>query len=133
MDAYLTREAARTLRALALFPGADGEGFLLGHRRGNRLIVEKALPTERGFFPTLDSFIRADDVLGGTIIGFYSFKPSRASRQKILAPFACGRVFLDTAGLRTGRRAPRAFLIDFDRAFALKPIPCVLEKETRGE
>jgi hypothetical protein len=133
MDAYLTRGAARTLRALALFPGADGEGFLLGHRRGNRRIVEKALPTERGFFPTLDSFVRAEDILGGTIIGFFSFKPGRASLRKILAPFACGKVFLNTAGLKTGKRAPRAFLIDFDRVFALKPMPCVLEKETRGE
>lgn len=133
MDAYLTRGAVRTLRVLALFPGAEGEGFLLGHRRGGRCIVEEVLPTERGFFPTLDSFIRADEILGGSVIGFFSFKPGRTSLKKIKAPFACGKIFLDAAGLKTGRRAPRAFLIDFGRDFALKPVSCVLEKETRGE
>jgi hypothetical protein len=133
MDAYLTRGAVRTLRALALFPGADGEGFLLGHRRGGRCIVEAALPTERGFFPALDAFIRADEILGGSVVGFFSFDPGRASLKKIKAPFACGKIFLDARGLKAGRRGARAFLIDFDRVFALKPVACALEKEARRE
>ena len=137
MDAYLTRDAARTLRALALWPAAEAEGFLLGHRRGPRHIIEKALPTQKGFFPSLESFIQADEVLGGAVIGFFSFKPAPTRLKKILAPFACGLVFLDASSFKSkspksrSPHAPKAFVIDFDRAFRLKPIPCILEKEAR--
>ncbi len=136
MDAYLTRDAARTLRALALLPAAEGEGFLLGHRRGGRSIIEKALPTQKGFFPSLESFIRADDVLGGAVIGFFSFKPGRERLKKILAPFACGLVFLDASSFKskaTKSRAPKAFIIEFDRTFRLRPAACVVEKEVPHE
>lgn len=134
MDAYLTRDAARTLRALALWPAAEAEGFLLGHRRGGRRIIEKALPTQKGFFPSLEAFIQADDMLRGAVIGFFSFKPGRERLKKVLAPFACGLVFLDASSFKSKSatpRAPKAFVIDFDSAFRLKPVPCIVEKEAR--
>lgn len=137
MDAYLTRDAARTLRALALFPAAEAEGFLLGHKRGPRYIIEKVLPTEKGFFPSLTSFIQADETLGGAVIGFFSLKPAPARLKRILAPFALGLIFLDAFSFKAKSaksrpvRVPKAFVVDFERAFRLAPIPCIVEKEAR--
>jgi len=42
MDAYLTVEARRSLEALALLGGA--RGYLVGHRRGPRFVVEAFIP-----------------------------------------------------------------------------------------
>jgi hypothetical protein len=131
MDAYLTRGAMQTLRSLALVSGAGAEGFLLGHRCGPRRLVEDVLPTRPGFFPSLESFIESDRLLGGRVVGFFSFKPAPARLKKILAPFAVGKIFLDASSLASKRGAPRAFLVDFDRAFRLRPLPCVREKEIR--
>ena len=137
MDAYLTRGAIETLRALALVSGAGArssasapatEGFLLGHRRGPRRLVEDVLPTRPGFFPSLESFFESDRLLGGRVIGFFSFKPAPARLKKILAPFAAGKIFLDASPLASKRGTPRAFFVDFDRAFRLHPLPCVREK-----
>ena len=132
MDAYLTRDAARTLRALACLPAAEAEGFLLGHRRGGRVIIEKALPTEKGFFPSVGSFIRADDVLGSSVMGFFSFNLRQDRLKKILAPFACGLIFLDASSFKSKSpkpRAPKAYVIEFDRAFKLRPAAVVVEKD----
>jgi len=136
MDAYLTRGAIETLRALALVSSSAPatEGFLLGHRRGPRRLVEDVLPTRPGFFPSLESFFESDRLLGGRVIGFFSFKPAPARLKNILAPFAAGKIFLDASPLASKRGAsrsslsPRAFLVDFDRAFRLRPLPCVREK-----
>lgn len=132
MDAYLTHDAARTLRVLALLPAAEAEGFLLGHRRGGRVVIEKALPTQKGFFPSLDSFIQVDDLLGGAVVGFFSFNLRRDRLKKILAPFACGLIFLEASSFKSKSpkpRAPKAFVIEFDRTFRLRPAACVVEKE----
>jgi len=131
MDAYLTKDAIRTLRALALLAGAQAEGLLLGHRRGGRCLVEAVLATRPGFFPTLGSFLESDRLLRGRVIGFFSLKPAPARLKRILAPFAVGKIFLDASPLAVKRGAPRAFLVDFDRAVRLRPLPCVREKEIR--
>ena len=128
MDVYLTREAGAALRALSLLSPVESEGFLLGHERAGRRIVEKVLPTVRGFFPSVEAFAASNRALGGAVIGFFSFAPARSRLKSILAPFACQCVFLDASGLKSGRGKPRAFLIEFDRTFRLRPVACVLEK-----
>ncbi len=128
MDVYLTREAQAALQALALLSAGESEGFLLGHERGGRRLVEKVLPTVRGFFPSDEAFAASDRALGGAVIGFYSFAPAKARLKRILAPLACQSVFLDASRLRSGRGKPRAFLIEFERTFRLRPVDCILEK-----
>ncbi len=133
MDVYVTREALSALRALSFLPRAELEGFLLGHERGHRRIVEKVLPTVKGFFPSLETFTASDRALHGGVIGFFSFKPSRERLKKLLSPFACEKVFLDASGLVEGKGGLLAFLIDFERKFGLRPAACILEKEKRDE
>jgi hypothetical protein len=133
MDVYLTREAVRSLRALALLSKPGPDGFLLGYCRAKRRLVDRVLPTRRGFFPSLEAFREADRRLGGTVIGFFSFGAGRERLKKILAPFACEKVFLDVSGFGTPRGGPQAFVIEYERRFGLRPVACVLEKETRRE
>jgi hypothetical protein len=133
MDVYLTGEAVRALRALSLLSPREGEGLLLGHERGGRRLVERVLPTVRGFFPSIEAFAAANRALGGSVVGFFSFAPDRARLRRILAPFACQSVFVDVSGLGPEGGRPRAFLIRFDRTFNLHPMDCVMEKGGRRE
>lgn len=122
-----------SLRALSHFPKAELEGFLIGHRRGARHVVEKVLPTVKGFFPTLEAFAASDRALHGAVVGFFSFKPGRERLKRILAPFACEKVFVDASGVARGRSGPLAFVIEFERRFGLRPVACVVEKEGSRE
>jgi hypothetical protein len=128
MDVYLTRAAMASFRALSFLAESDLDGYLLGHRRGARRIIEYILPTRKGFFPTLEAFAASDRVLRGAVIGFFSFRPKKERLAKILAPFAFGRVLVDVSRLKDGRGGPRAFVVEFDRTFRLRPVACVMEK-----
>lgn len=122
MDAYLTAEARRALEALALLGGA--RGYLVGHRRGPRFIVESLVPAAGGrSFSGAD--VRALDALfGGAVIGFFAVGPGRSDAKKgLLRPFGCGRLFLEARRSARNGLALKAFFVDYDGAFGLSPIP----------
>lgn len=127
MDAYLTPDARRDLEAAALAAGKPGAaGFLTGHVRGGRFIVEGLVPAagiEAAADP--DLYFKLDRLQPGRIIGFFLPFASAASRLLFLRPHACGRLIL--APLRTGVRGPswKGFSVGFDGRFSLNPCPIV--------
>lgn len=121
MDAYISADARQFLKAQVIM-GARIDGFLLGHKRGHRLFVEEILPTQRGFFPSLEKYISLNTFLDDRIIGFFSFNPDDRTIRKILAPFAQGKLFLDITP-RDGQKLDiKSYTIDFDERFNLSPI-----------
>ncbi len=122
MDAHLTAEARRSLEALALLGGA--RGYLVGHRRGPRFIVESLVPVAGGR-PFSGADVRALDALfGGTTIGFFAVGAGRpAARKGALRPFGCGKILLEARRDARNGRALKAFYVDYDGAFGLTPIP----------
>jgi hypothetical protein len=122
MDAYLTVEARRSLEALALLGGA--RGYLVGHRRGPRFVVEALVPAAGGR-PFSGADLRAlDRVFGSTAIGFFAAGPGRsAAKKEALRPFGCGKLFLEAR--LEGRKGLvlKAFSVEYDGEFALSPVP----------
>jgi len=128
MDAFLTIEAQRTLRAVkAISPRRNAAGLLIGHKRGRRFFVEKAFPAPRGFQPSLKNLEVLDAVFEGRIIGFFRIKPGEKDERALLQPFACGKLFLAIESLSSAESILIGYLIDYDGRYVLEQIPLVLE------
>jgi len=132
MDAYLTADAVRTLGAVRrLARASSARGFLLGHRRGDRIYVESALPSPVNKWPSLDSFYELDAELGGKIIGFFIFRAAAAARKPLLQPFGTGKVLIEI-GTRGGSKADfRGALIDYRDRFEFQVISVIAERPDR--
>lgn len=127
MDAYLTPDARRNLEAAMLAAGKPGAaGFLTGHVRGGRFIVEGFVPAagvEAAADP--DIYFKLDRLQPGRIIGFFLPSASPASRRLFLRPHACGRLILTP--MRAGVRGTswQGFSVEFDGRFSLNSCPIV--------
>ncbi len=123
MDAYLSREAFLSLRALNLLSaGSRLDGFLIGHKRGHRFFVEKIFPSRPGFFPSLKAYNELNQLFEGNLLGFFSFKSSKKKTNKLLAPLAYGKLFLEIRSNRQKRLTMKSFVIDYEKKFFLTPV-----------
>jgi hypothetical protein len=134
MDIFLTADAVRTLQAVRRLEPAKGcRGFLLGHRRGDRVYVENALVSPSAGWPSLKAFYELDADLGGKIIGFFVFGSTAAARKALLQPFGMGKVLVEyVAG--EGRKHKvnfRGNLIDYSDRFEFHPLPVIAERPDR--
>jgi len=127
VDAYIAAEARRSFEALdALAPGRKHFGFLIGHKRGHRFIVEKIFPAPAGLKIDLRNILRFDDLYAGRAIGFYTSGDLAGIKARLRQPAASGRILL---AVRAARRAPafKAYAVDFDGRFRFAPLPLILE------
>ena len=123
MDAYLSREAYESLRALKLISSrSTSEGFLLGHKRGHRFFVEKIFLSMPGFFPSLQKYQELNQLFDGKLLGFFSFNPDEKNVKKILAPFACGKLLLQIKLNTQKKMTIQPYVIDYENEFFLLPI-----------
>ncbi len=123
MDSYLSQEAYKSLTALNLISSSSGsDGLLIGHKRGHRFFVEKILPSLPGFFPSLKKYHELDQFFKGKLLGFFSFNPDEKKLKKILAPFACGKLFLEVSSNPKKRMAIKSYVIDYENEFFLLPV-----------
>jgi len=129
MDAYLSREAYHFLMGLNLVASkANRDGLLLGHKRGQRFFVEKILPTQKGFYSSFENYLAADTLLGGKLVGFFSFNSDEKKIKKILLPFAFGQLFLDIYLDKKNKLTIKSFIIDYEKDFFLSPVDLKLPK-----
>lgn len=123
MDAYLSQEAYQALEALSLLaPRKDFSGLLLGHKRGHRYFVERALPALGGTLISPQKYFDLDRILDGKIIGFFAAKTKDHKTKKILAPFAYGKLFLEVQLPRKATIKVKPFVIDYAEDFFFAPI-----------
>jgi hypothetical protein len=132
VDVLITPEAKKELEALRAFrPRPGAWGALVGHMRGFRFIVEKAVPAGApGTVPGEGLLERLDAVWPGRTIGLIAVRPGAAFRRAARGPAWYGKLVLELAGTA---RAPvvRPFVVEFERGFFLDPIafaPAVKEK-----
>jgi hypothetical protein len=124
MDAYLLKEAFQTLSALSLLPpDARSDGLLIGHKRGHRFFVEKILPTQKGFFSSLDKYFALNRLYDDRLLGFFSFQPDEKTMKKILVPFAFGKLLLKIRLDGQKDMSIEPFVVEFEKKFYLSPIP----------
>lgn len=132
VDYLLTGDARRTLEALVLLGGA--RGYLLGHRRGARIIVEALVPAAPGR-PLSGNGLRAlEKVFGRPPVGFFSAgRGLAAAASETRRPFGYGKLHLEARS--RGGRSPevRAFIVEFDGAFRHVPVPPAPEPARREQ
>jgi hypothetical protein len=123
MDAYLSQEAYQSLTALNLISSSSSsDGLLIGHKRGHRFFVEKIFPSLPGFFPSLKKYHALDQLFNGKLLGFFSFSPGENKIKKILAPFACGKLFLEISSNQQKKMTIKSYVIDYENEFLLLPV-----------
>lgn len=123
MDAYLSQEAYQSLNVINLISSSSSsDGLLVGHRRGHRFFVEKIFPSLPGFFPSLKKYHELDQFFDGKLLGFFSFNPDEKKIKKILAPFACGKLFLEISSNQQKKISIKSYVIDYENEFLLLPV-----------
>ncbi len=132
MDIFLTAGAFQTLGAVRrIAPAGGSRGFLLGHRRGDRVYVESILPSPSPAWPTLEAFYGLDADLGKKIIGFYLCGTARTAGKALLRPFGTGKVLVEISGPEGKNPRVSGAEIDYDGRFLFRKIPVVLERPVR--
>jgi hypothetical protein len=123
MDSYLSQEAHKSLTALNIISSSSSsDGLLIGHIRGYRFFVEKIFPSLPGFFPSLKKYNELDRLFSGKLLGFFSFNPDEKKLKKILAPFACGKLFLEISSNPQKKMTIKSYVIDYETEFFLLPV-----------
>jgi hypothetical protein len=138
MDIYLTADAVRDLEAARLLaPAGKARGFLLGHRRGGRVLIENALASPAGRWPSLKTFLDLETEIGGKIVGFFLLGSSGAAAKELLRPIGVGKVLIERRGRTDRRPVFRGRLIDYEDRFMFRPLavraetPASRGKDTR--
>jgi len=121
VDAFLTRPALQTIEAAVRNSRRAVSGLLLGHKRGGRVIVERAVPSGSRDFPGREAYARLVSILEGEVVGFFSSSPSSDRRKKTPPPFSVGKIFLS---VKDGKRGClfRALAIDYTYRFVWHPL-----------
>jgi hypothetical protein len=84
--------------------------------------VEKIFPSLPGFFPSLKKYHELDQLFNGKLLGFFSFSPGEKKIKKILAPFACGKLFLEISSNQQKKMTIKSYVIDYENEFLLLPV-----------
>jgi len=130
MDAYLTPDARRSLEALARLGGA--RGYLVGHRRGPRFVIETIVPAAAGRAFSGADLRTLDHIFDGAALGFFAAGPGRSSAKKqALRPFGCGKLFLEARLDAVQGLALKAFSVEFEGRFALASIAIAPSRRRR--
>jgi hypothetical protein len=117
-DARLEIEALRALR-----PEPSTWAFLIGHKRGHRIIVERVFPAGRGGrWPNERTLAGLEAIWPGRVVGLLAVRPLAGLKKAVLGPAWYGKLVLLAGG---PAKAPvlRPFAVEFDGGFTLAPIP----------
>jgi hypothetical protein len=123
VDVLITPEARSEVEALRVVRSAASTwGFLIGHKRGHRFIVEKVFQAGSGqTLPDERLIAGLDGIWPGGVIGLFAVRPGAAFRKAVLGPAWYGKLVL-SLGLTSRRPTFRPSVIEFDRKFALRPV-----------
>jgi hypothetical protein len=127
MDASLTPDARLALTSTAaVSKRVAPAGFLTGHVRGGRFIVEGFVAAEAASPADPDAFFALDALQPGRVIGFLVAGLSMAARKPLLRPHAVGKLVLAMRKKPAGRRPDFVgWWVDFDGRFRFEPAPIV--------
>ncbi len=82
-----------------------------------------------GFFPSLKKYQELDQFFDGKLLGFFSFNPDEKNVKKILAPYACGKLFLKIKLNKQKNMTLLPYVIDYENDFFLSPIKLKSHKQ----
>lgn len=125
MYVYFSPDAYTHLKARSLVTKpAAADGLIFGHKRGPAFFVEEILPTCKGFFSSTKKYRDLQNLYRQKVIGFFTFSPDDKKTKKIMAPFACGKLYIEVESRINSRLDIKPFLIDYEKNFFLSPLRC---------
>jgi hypothetical protein len=124
VDVFITPEARREIEAMRVArPAASAWGFLVGHKRGFRFIVEKAFPAGSGrALPSERVLAGLDRIWPGGVIGLFAVRLSAAFKKAVLGPAWYGKLVLGL-GSNARKQSVRLFTVEFEKEFFLASAP----------
>jgi hypothetical protein len=133
VDVFITPEARREIEALRVVrPAASTWGFLIGHKRGFRFIVEKVFPAGNGrALPDERALAGLDRIWPGGVIGLFAIRLSAPVKKAVLGPMFYGKLVLDL-GFNARKESVRPFVVKFERIFFLAPVPLAPAVKTKA-
>ncbi len=130
----MTPDARLALRsAAAISKGALPAGFLTGHIRGGRFIVEGFVAADAAALADPDACFALEALQPGRIIGFIVPGVSAAARKPLLRPHAVGRLVL-ALRMKPGTRNLDfvGWSVDFDGKLFFAPSPIAETERSLG-
>lgn len=121
MDVYLSSDATRSLKGLYLLL-SHSNGFLIGHKRGQRFYVEKISPAGEDISLIAEEYSELSQIYENKIIGFFSFSSNETKIKKILEPFAYGKLFLEICSDKENKMRIKPFTVEYKNEFFLSKI-----------
>ena len=120
---FITPEARREIEALRIArPAASTWGFLIGHKRGFRFIVEKVFTAGSGrALPDERVLAGLDRIWPGGVIGLFAVRLNAAFKKAVLGPAWYGKLVLDL-GSSARKQSVRPFVVEFEQRFFLAPV-----------
>ncbi|NOR14362.1 MAG: hypothetical protein GQ544_01525 [Candidatus Aminicenantes bacterium] len=131
MDVYLTRAAQTHFRALASFSSYP-DGFLIGHKRGQRYFVESVFSVPIRVASAQAKHITLDQLLDERILGFFTFLPNNIKRERLFRPLFMGKVLLEVQASSGKDPDMKAYSIDYADRFFLSPLKIKRESTRQG-
>jgi hypothetical protein len=132
VDALILPEARLEIEALiSLRPEPSTWAFLVGHKRGHRILVERVFPAgSGGRLPDERALAGLEAIWPGRVVGLLAVRPGAALKKALLGPAWYGKLIL-LAGGPAKTPVLRPFAVEFDRRFTLVPVPLAppLEEE----
>jgi len=123
MDVYISPDVHQILTALSLIHSHQPwEGVIIGHKRGHRYFIERVYPLPHLFSFLPQKFFQLDHTFKSKLIGFWGYNLSQQKIDKILAPFAFGKLFLQLDFDSSVQLDIRSFTVDYKEKFFLSPI-----------
>ena len=123
MDVFLASEAFRFLSALNLiYSNQSSEGLIIGHKRGHRYFVERVYLFPRLFSYLPKKFFELNRTFDNKLIGFWGYNLSQKKIDKILSPFACGKLFFQVGPASSSGLNIKSFVVDYKEKFYLSPL-----------
>ncbi len=76
----------------------------------------------KGFFPSLKKYQELDELYEGQLLGFFSFRPDEKKINKLLGPYAHGKLYLEINPNPQKRLTIKSYVVDYKKEFFLSPI-----------
>ena len=121
MEVVFTGKTALVLQGL-FAAGKKTDGLLFGRTQGDTCYITDILPTGSVLATPLEKILAVDELYGGDLKGIYVFAAKSWNQEKVLAPWAFGKIIVSIHTNKTGRAKAEASIVEFDGDFFLKEI-----------
>ena len=122
MEIFLPQESYSALNLLSAL-SLNSWGILIGHERGNAVIVEKIISLG-STFPKIEQIPKINELVENKLIGFFTFEgKEKTSFKWLLTPLNAGLILLRISKKKKENLQINADLIDFkENNMILTPI-----------